>query len=288
MNVSVNKLMHVVAAARHGGFSRAAESLNLTQPALSRSIAAIEAHYGLKIFERGAAGAVLTPAGADLVAEAEAVIRKMKDFDERFQLVGKGEIGRVAVGVGSTLAGMAIPRIAKFAFQNRQGIEVITLVRTANLLTKFLLDRDIDFFIAPYTGRELHSSIDIMTIGEVHILLVAHSLHPFWEGDTRTVTELAKFPIVSPAKVGWLNVESEGPGLLICEDYNVIRNLIINDGFIGYVPEEYIKNDIDCGTLRAISTDIPIVSKFPVALYHAKGRTLSPFCMKIIDALRLW
>ncbi|MGR3378987.1 LysR family transcriptional regulator [Salipiger abyssi] len=54
------------AAARHENFSRAAEELNVTQPAVSRAVAALEAHLGTPLFRRGKSGARLTSEGQRL------------------------------------------------------------------------------------------------------------------------------------------------------------------------------------------------------------------------------
>lgn len=63
---SPNALFVFEAAARHENFSQAAVELNVTQPAVSRMIAALEAHLGTALFTRGKQGARLTPEGLRL------------------------------------------------------------------------------------------------------------------------------------------------------------------------------------------------------------------------------
>ncbi|HEV2553552.1 MAG TPA: LysR family transcriptional regulator [Bosea sp. (in: a-proteobacteria)] len=60
---SSNALFVFEAAARSGSFTRAADELNVTQPAVSRMLSRFESHLGLRLFERGGKGAVLTPEG---------------------------------------------------------------------------------------------------------------------------------------------------------------------------------------------------------------------------------
>lgn len=60
---SSNALFVFEAAARSGSFTRAAGELNVTQPAVSRMLSRFEGHLGLRLFERGGKGAVLTPEG---------------------------------------------------------------------------------------------------------------------------------------------------------------------------------------------------------------------------------
>lgn len=60
---SSNALFVFEAAARSGSFTRAGEELNVTQPAVSRMLSRFESHLGLRLFQRGGRGAVLTPEG---------------------------------------------------------------------------------------------------------------------------------------------------------------------------------------------------------------------------------
>ena len=63
------KAFHAVAV--HGGFSRAAEALGLTQPAVSDHVRKLEESYGVQLFTRGPAGVALTDMGRKLFAIAE-------------------------------------------------------------------------------------------------------------------------------------------------------------------------------------------------------------------------
>ena len=63
------KAFHAVAI--HGGFSRAAERLSLTQPAVSDHVRKLEESYGVQLFNRGPSGVALTAMGRSLFAIAE-------------------------------------------------------------------------------------------------------------------------------------------------------------------------------------------------------------------------
>jgi hypothetical protein len=68
MDLSLGKLQQLITVARCGSFSRAAEELPMTQPALSRSIAAIERRYGFAIFNRIGHGVEPTAAAAQVLS----------------------------------------------------------------------------------------------------------------------------------------------------------------------------------------------------------------------------
>lgn len=76
----INTLLAFVTVAREGSVSRAAELLNLTQPAVSQQLRRLSEEVGLPLFEREAAGLRLTGDGAALLPKAEQVIEAMGAF----------------------------------------------------------------------------------------------------------------------------------------------------------------------------------------------------------------
>ena len=91
------------AAARHQSFTRAAQELNLTQGAVSRQVAVLEAFLGVPLFKRTQHGMVLTPAGADYARH----VRQRLDALERdaVELMGRR-------GQGDSLTLAAVPTFA--------------------------------------------------------------------------------------------------------------------------------------------------------------------------------
>lgn len=91
------------AAARHQSFTRAAQELNLTQGAVSRQVAALEAFLGVPLFRRSQHGMVLTPAGADYARQ----VRQRLDALERDAVDLMGRRGQ-----GDSLTLAAVPTFA--------------------------------------------------------------------------------------------------------------------------------------------------------------------------------
>ena len=77
---TLRQLTFLSALAEHGSFSRAAEAAHVTQPTLSAGIKELETILGATLVERGARGAVLTPAGEAAVARARIVLTEAEDL----------------------------------------------------------------------------------------------------------------------------------------------------------------------------------------------------------------
>jgi DNA-binding transcriptional LysR family regulator len=78
MNVDPRRVLTFREVARQGSFSRAAEALSLTQPAVSQQVAALERQAGARLLERGPGGLTLTPAGELLLAHADVVAERLE------------------------------------------------------------------------------------------------------------------------------------------------------------------------------------------------------------------
>ncbi len=99
------RLQVLRAIAQHRSFRRAAEALVMTQPAVSRQLAALEAEVGVRLVERGPRHVSLTPAGAALVEEAETILPAIEAAARRMTGFAAPDGGAVRLGaVPSALA----------------------------------------------------------------------------------------------------------------------------------------------------------------------------------------
>ncbi len=108
MNLTLRQLRYFTALADTGSFVRAAEQVHVSQPALSQQIKEMEAQMGLRLVERQPRRAVLTPAGHELLAHAQAVLAEM-DALEQAARWREGLGGRLALGVIPTIAPYLLP-----------------------------------------------------------------------------------------------------------------------------------------------------------------------------------
>lgn len=117
------KAFHAVAA--HGGFSRAAEALGLTQPAVSDHVRKLEEAYGVQLFTRGPAGVALTGMGRKLFAIAE---RQFEAEAEAAELLSRGktlEEGELTIGADAAVH--ILPALARFRVRHpRLSVRLVT------------------------------------------------------------------------------------------------------------------------------------------------------------------
>ena len=105
--MDLKRLRTFVAVAEHGTVSKAAEVLNITQPALSRQIGSLEHEFGFQLFERSGRRLLLTPRGEQLLADCRSILARAASLSERAQALRRGDI-KVLKVAGSALTIEAI------------------------------------------------------------------------------------------------------------------------------------------------------------------------------------
>lgn len=110
-----HKLHHAVALAENGNFRRAAEALNLTQPALSRSIQSLERELGARLFDRSWGGVETTAVGRMVVERARGILSAVGELEHEVGLIRGLGTGTLEIALGpypAALSGKSA--IAKF------------------------------------------------------------------------------------------------------------------------------------------------------------------------------
>ena len=103
--MNLRDLTYIVAIAEHGNFTRAAEAVSVSQPALSSQVKKVERELGVPIFERSPRGIVLTEFGARAVEAARQVNALVRGIDEMASHYRGTEAGPLRLGLTPTLAG---------------------------------------------------------------------------------------------------------------------------------------------------------------------------------------
>ena len=95
------QLRHLLSLAQTGSFSKSASALFLTQPALSRSIRALELELGQALFDRIGRRSEATPFGREVVARARQLVEGADDLRDSGAQMALGNVGTLRIGLGS-------------------------------------------------------------------------------------------------------------------------------------------------------------------------------------------
>src|SRR5262245_7623708 len=101
---TLRQLEYAVAVADQRHFGRAARSCAVTQPALSAQIRELEDQLGVRLFERGRGGVVVTPEGRQVAEQARAILSAARELVEVGRSLGRPLAGSLRLGVIPTVA----------------------------------------------------------------------------------------------------------------------------------------------------------------------------------------
>jgi DNA-binding transcriptional LysR family regulator len=137
--MELRQLEYFVAVVRHGQFTRAAEELWITQPALSQQVRRLESELGVALLRRTPRGVLPTPAGEELLARAETVLAEVAQARSAMDRHAGATRGRVRVAATAADAPRLPAALAAFhaahpglqvAMRHASAAEVVALARS--------------------------------------------------------------------------------------------------------------------------------------------------------------
>ena len=154
INLEIRQLRAVLAIARYGSFTRAADDIHISQPGLSLMINQVEETLGLRLFDRTTRQVELTEAGSRLVAAAG---RILNDFDEMFtdlSDMASCNQGRISIAALPSLASDFVPRtISRFTNQF-PGVKITVQDLLTSPLLNSVANGEVDLGIGLRLGSE--------------------------------------------------------------------------------------------------------------------------------------
>ena len=188
MCVEVPHLRYVVAAADHSSFRRAAATLNITQPTLSKRIRELEGKLGVPLFERSPGGAELTPIGEEFVVSARRVLAELEAMETRAKAGKRGDAGRLEIGSYTSLSTGAL-RDTVLTFASRHPHVDVNIIEGARASLIPLLDRGaIDIVVV--LGEPNYTDYAHMSLWSERIMVAFPKDHPLAARDFVYWTDL--------------------------------------------------------------------------------------------------
>ena len=141
------QLQYAVILAETRNFSTAAEKLNISQPAFSKQIIALENELGIKLFDRSTAPLSITPAGEFFVEKAKNILFEEDVLLKTVEKYKSGEKGKLVIGAVPFRSSYMMPGLIKSLKDKFPDLQVVLLEYGLSVLEKGLLDGEYDFAI---------------------------------------------------------------------------------------------------------------------------------------------
>lgn len=192
--MDLRQIKYFIAVAQELNFGRAAISLNISQPPLTRQIHQLEEEIGVQLFIRTPKGVELTQAGELLLQEALNIRALIEQATERTQRAGQGKLGRIDVGIFGSAVLDAIPKLL-LRFRSAYP-DVHLVLHTMNKAEQIEALRQRRITIG--FNRMLEPFPDLVTelVKTEPLLVAANELHPLASKASLHLSELQHYPLV--------------------------------------------------------------------------------------------
>jgi DNA-binding transcriptional LysR family regulator len=191
--MDLRALRSFVVVADYAGFSRAAEHLGISQPALSRQISALESELDVRLFDRIGRQTVLTPAGQDLLGRGRSLLRDAELIRSRAKEIADGSCGMLRLGATpQSIESFVAQLLARYRVLV-PNVEISILEDGAANLIEATRHGLVHLAIAsPPSETELEGR----RLFPIHVLAVVPRAHPLNCKKSIDVTELAPYPLL--------------------------------------------------------------------------------------------
>ncbi|MFI5706443.1 LysR substrate-binding domain-containing protein [Kribbella sp. NPDC051620] len=279
------------AITRLGTLSAAAEELNITQPAATRTLRELEVLLGVTLFDRTSRGLSPTPLSAAFTGHARAVVAQVRQAERHVAELLDADRGSVVVGVHLTGSNALVPR-AVATLKARHPLLVVELFealpqRLLSELESGRLDLIVGRLTRPtdehFVRRRLHDEA---------VSLVVRAEHPLAQRQEFDVAELSNYPWIMPSSEARLRGELEQ--FFGEQGIDLPSNRVETTAFLA-VRHLVLTTDSIAALSTSILRELPgAVSLGPqldlashsVGITLAASRPLTPAAKKMIDILQ--
>ena len=201
MPIELRLLRHFLALVEHGTFARAAMALQLSQPAVTRSIQSLERRVGSALVVRSSSGVVPTDVGHLLLLRARELLQFAEDLDRDVLQRGSLQSGHVAVGAGPYPAEtIFVPALTRFIDAHPM-IKIRLQVRAWDELLVRLRGRELDFFVAELSTLQRESDLDVQPLGAHPLYYVTRAEHPLARARQLAPAAVFGYPLVAMSRI---------------------------------------------------------------------------------------
>ena len=175
-----NNLKYVRTVYEKGSFSKAAQALYITQPALSLAISKLEGEIGLPLFDRSQKPVELTEAGHIYLEKAEEIEALEREMNNQLSDLRSLHSGHLCIGVTGYLISFILPIVLHDFRKAYPGIELKIAEAGSYELKNLLLQKKVDLIFLSDT--ESFSEYRCIPVFQDHLLLALSKEHPIHEG----------------------------------------------------------------------------------------------------------
>jgi DNA-binding transcriptional LysR family regulator len=292
MKIDILGVQAFVAIADKGSFQNAADSLHVTQTAITQRLRKLEDFLGVTLVERTTRSIALSQIGRDFLPQARRLLEELGDALLEIRETGKAERGDVSIACVPTVGVQYLPRIMQEYSARYPNNRIKILDHASSAVADAVLRREAEFGIN-IAGAH-HPELMTMPLLEDQYVLICHEDHPLAKRRRVAWRQLQPYPLIFAGQVSGnralLDTALGANGLGLQSFYEVQRSstavgLVAERIAAAVVPRLAMQKGA-YPNIRAIELVDPVVSRALVLVVRKTAR-LSPAAQALYDMIKL-
>lgn len=284
-NATFRQLRVFNEVAKHLSFSKAAQALHLTPPAITMQIKELEGHVGLPLFDRSGRKISLTTTGEYMLVYVRKILATLKDAEDATARLQKLEMGSLTIGMVSTATYFLPHLLAEFK-RDHAGIDVKLVVGNRRQLVRMLELSEVDIAIMGRPPEQMATRAEPFA-AHPHVF-IAPPDHPLMAAGEVTVAGLLGTPFIMreqgsgtrAALEEFFQRQTVQPGADVsvameADSNEIIKQAVMADMGISFLSLHTLGLELDNGLLKIIPVEgAPVVRRWNCV--HTLAKMLSP------------
>ncbi len=290
--LNLNQLRAFYSVVKTGTFSKAAEELFVTEPAVFIQVRSLERCLGFKLLDKFGKDITLTGNGKLLYEYADKIFRLVDETESAIKEVIALKSGDLRVGTANSLAQYLMPIIITAFQEHHPKIQVHLHEASSTELVKGVLAHDYE---AAIVARVTYpDKIESIPLSREEIVLIASPLYKLVSKGTCTFGDLNGSPMIcrdigsATRQAVWHEFERRNikPSAIIeAGNTEFIKSLVRNDKGIAFLAKICVMKEVEQGVLTIIKLEEgPFF--LDIDMIHVKGKTLSPTASAFLQFLQ--
>lgn len=292
--IRLRHLHTFVAVAQQGTLGRAAETLKLSQPALSKTLNELEQLTGTRLLDRGRLGAQLTLVGEQFLTHAIRVLDALNTAGQSLNYQPEQNNAVIRIGALPTAALGILPEVIGQVHKQQPDLTLQVATTNNPMLLAGLKSGELDVGIGRMSDPEMMSGLSYELLFLESLKLVVRPNHPLLQ-TTITLSRVLEWPVVVlpsgtvPRQKAEDLLHSQGctlpGGCIETLSASLSRQLTANFDYVWFVPSGAVKNDLRLGSLVALPIH-PAGVGDPIGIITRVDAPLSAGVQSLINAIR--
>lgn len=263
--MTLEQLRIFLAVAEHLHFTRAAETLYITQPAVSAAIQSLETEYSVKLFHRVGRRVEITEAGKLLYLEAQKILEQVAIAERNLRELNNLQQGELRLGASLTIGNYWLPdKISQFQ-QEYPGIQVNCTLANAEEIAEGTASGRFDLgLVSGEVKSGLRDSLLQEVVGRDRLQIVVGQSHPWFHHPLIPVESLLASPwvmrepgsgaqqIFEQALRSWGIDLTQLNVLLVLSSSEMVKAVVERGSGAAAIPELMVHKELRLNTLKAV------------------------------------